>query len=301
MNSQVLEWLLEENNPGVRVRALTGLCGLPDDGAQVTAARKLVIQTFETARDLSWMESKGLKLIYGLTALVEMGLRRTDVPVDPLVDRMLAQPCDAACGDMILLRAVVMLGYGNDSRVENRLAQIMEVQLPDGGWLCIHRLRKMSRVPKSCIKVNMHALLLAGEMKKRGLPFAGSQALLQYFLKRRLFYRMDDPTRLVLDCRPGWRMTNAFFPIEVMRVGLPVLLDAIAALGAGQAPEFQEAWSLLEGKRDAQGRIILEGTLSKSYLPKERIGRPSKWATLYACLAWKGRDTAASLGQSSPK
>lgn len=64
----------------------------------------------------------------------------------------------------------------------------------------------------------------------------GDGPLIGYFLRRRLFYRTDDPTRLVLDDHPGRRMTDAFFPIEYFRVGLPVLLDALAVLGAGEAP-----------------------------------------------------------------
>ena len=39
----ILSWLLEEDNPGVRVRALTGLCGYAQDHPEVTAARRLVI------------------------------------------------------------------------------------------------------------------------------------------------------------------------------------------------------------------------------------------------------------------
>jgi hypothetical protein len=86
-------------------------------------------------------------------------------------------------------------------------------------------------------------------------------------------------------------MTDVFFPVEYFRVGLPLLLDALAVLGVGQAPEFHEAWKLLDEKKDQQGRILLEGTLplNKSYLAKERVGKPSRWGTLYACLAWKNR------------
>ena len=64
-------------------------------------------------------------------------------------------------------------------------------------------------------------------------------------------------------------------------------MEALAVLGVGSAPELAEGWQMLEGKKDAQGKITLEGTLSKSYLPKESVGKPSKWATLYAWLAWK--------------
>jgi len=85
-------------------------------------------------------------------------------------------------------------------------------------------------------------------------------------------------------------MTDAFFPVEVQRVGLPVLLEALATLGAGRALELQEAWQLLDGKTDDQGRVRLDGTLAKSYLSRERVGKPSKWATLYASPAWQARD-----------
>ena len=296
MDTGVLHWLLEKDNPGVRARTLTGLCGLPDDDPQVMAARALAARTLDMARDLGWMEQKGLALVKGVTALAEWGLTRQHVPIDPAADRLLAQPYDANCADMMALRALVMLGYGTDARVQSRLEQAAGTQLPDGGWLCLHRLNKMRRVPKSCYKAAMHALLLAGELRKCGLSLAGSDELIQYFLRRRLFYRTGDPTRLVLDCRPGWRTIDVFFPIELMRVGFPLLLDALAALGVGQAPELQEAWDLLGQKRDAQGRILLEGTLGKSYLPKERVGRPNKWATLYAYLAWTGRDVAPASG-----
>jgi len=141
----------------------------------------------------------------------------------------------------------------------------------------------MKEVPKSCISAAMHGLLLAGELKKRGLYFSGSEQLIRYFLERHLFYRMDIPTQIAIE-----HMNEVFFPIAYFYVGLPSLLDALAALGAGKAKELQEAWSLLEKKRDQDGKILLESTLpaNRSYLPKERVGKPSKWGTLYAYLAW---------------
>lgn len=296
MNTHVLDWLLEEDNPGVRLRALSGLCERPDNNAAMIATRRLVIETLGVARDLSWMQENGIRRMYNLTALAECGLTRDDVPVDPAVDALLALPFDANCGDYMLLRALVMLGYGADGRVLDRLAQACETQLPDGGWTCLHRLNKMSRTPKSCMKAAMHALLMAGEMAKRGMTFAGTNMLIPYFLKRQIFYRMDDPTQLALYARTGARMTDAYFPIELMRVGLPHLLDSLSSLGVGCAPELREAWSILDAKQDAQFRTKLEGTLSKSYLPKERVGRPGKWVTLYACLAHKALDNQPCNG-----
>jgi len=79
-------------------------------------------------------------------------------------------------------------------------------------------------------------------------------------------------------------MDEALFPIEYFRVGLPLLLEALSALGRGRSMRLKGAWNILDEKKDSQGRIILEGTLpsNRSYLPKERVGKPSKWATLYS-------------------
>jgi hypothetical protein len=217
------------NPPLVRVRALTGLCDLPGDHPEVRQARKNARNMLGAASDLSWTTLHGQVLVYNLTALAEVGLTQEEVPVEPVVKRLLEQPFDANCSDLMALRAMVMLGYGNDER-------------------------------------------------------------LLYFLKRRLFYRMDKPGQFVLN-QPGRRMADVFFPQEYFHVGLPVLLEAFAALGAGEAVELSEAWSLLEGKKDEHGRIPLEGTLpgKKAYLPREGIGKPTKWGTLYAYLAWKNR------------
>jgi hypothetical protein len=269
----------------VRLRALIRLCDFPEDHKDVKAARRVVASRLQAASDLSWVPLKGQKVIYNLTALAESGLSYEDVDVKPCVDNLLSAPYfDANCGELMALRAMVMLGYGEDARLKKRLSQLAEAQLPDGGWLCLHRVRKMRKIPKSCIRAAMHGLLLAGELKKRGLYFSGSEQLIQYFLKRRLFFRTDSPTQVVVK-----HMNEVFFPIEYFYVGLPLLLDALAALGAGEATELREAWSLLEKKRNRDGRILLEGTLpvNKSYLPKERVGKPSKWGTLYACLAYK--------------
>lgn len=289
MNAVVSDWLLEARNPWVRLRTLISLCELPIDDAQVSATHERVLETLSQAQDLSWMEEKGTNPIKHLTALAETGLCREDLSVDPVVDRLMTEPFNAGCSDMMLLRALVMLGYGDDSRVTVRFAQMSEVKLPDDGWFCLNRMTKIDKVPKSCIKAASHALLLSSEMVKRGIPVPWSDDLIRYFVRRRLFYRTDDLTRLVLDGRPGWRMIDTFHPFEFMRVGIHSLLESLAVLGAGREPEFAEAWSILDAKRDEQGRIPLDGTLTKSYLPREHVGKPSKWVTLYACLADKAR------------
>ena len=287
-DNEVINWLLEAENPGVRTRTLTELCGYSANSDIVQESRMEVAKSLDAVRNPSWMAMKGQILVYNLSALAEAGLSRRDVDVEAVVNKLLSQPFDNGCGEVMAFRAMVMLGYGQDGRVIDRLSQMKDNQLPDGGWLCLHRLKKMDRTPRSCIKVAMHGLLLASELKKRGMEINWAEGLIQYFLKRRLYYRTDHPSQLVLNLA-GRRMTDVFFPSEFFHVGLPLLLEALAVLGVGNAPELEEAWVLLDKKKDAQGRIVLEGTLptNKSYLPRERVGKPTKWGTLYAYLASK--------------
>jgi hypothetical protein len=153
----------------------------------------------------------------------------------------------------------------------------------------MHRLDKMDRIPKSCVKANMLALLLCAECVKKDICLDIASPLLEYFWNHGLFYKTDKPEMLIINAREGWRTIDAFHPFEVMRVGLHNIVESLCALGYGSDERLKEAWALLEGKRTADGRYIIDATLSKSYLPKERAGKPSKWISFYAYLANKHR------------
>lgn len=60
----------------------------------------------------------------------------------------------------------------------------------------------------------------------------GSSALVDYFLRRRLFYRTDDPSRLVLDARPGWRMVDMFMPSEVHQTNIIRTKSSVLEMGS---------------------------------------------------------------------
>ena len=145
----------------------------------------------------------------------------------------------------------------------------------------------MDRIPKSCVKANMYALMFCAECRKKGIITDIEKPLLDYFWNHNLFYRTDNPNTLILNAREGWRTIDTFYPFEVMRVGLQNIVESFCALGYRDDPRLQEAWDILNSKKNPVGKYILNGTLSKSYLPKERVGKPSKWVTFYALLAKK--------------
>ena len=281
----VIEWLLEDNNPAVKYRTLTEILGEPAD-------KKPVIAWLHNALPADWIERKGLWSAYYLTACAESGLTYNDIPGSKDIASVYGNynPFEHGCGDYMSLRAFVRLGLANEPKIADIINSLSEKQLPDGGFLCLHRLDKLNKTPKSCVKSNILALMFCAECKKKGISVDIEKPLLDYFWKHNLFYRTDDPNTLILNAREGWRTIDTFYPFEVMRVGLQNIIESLCALGHGNDSRMQDAWDILNSKKDPDGKYILNGTLTKSYLPKERVGKSSKWVTFYTLLAEKERE-----------
>ncbi len=282
--NDVIQWLLEDENPAVKYRTQTELLG-------ETADKALVVSWVNGFLPTDWQERTGLWYTYYLTAFAECGLTFEDIPM--LVERAIefegGNDFGYGCGDYMRLRSLIRLGLGNEPAVTKIIKKLTERQLPDGGFLCLHRLEKLKYIPKSCVKANMHALMFCAECRKKGFKADIEDSLLEYFWNHNLFYRKDDSKTLILNAREGWRTTDTFFPFEVMRVGLQNIVESLCALGYGNDPRLREAWTLLETKRTSDGKYVLNGTQTRSFLPKERVGKPSRWVTFYALLAEKER------------
>lgn len=293
MKNDVIKWLLEDDNPAVKYRTQTEILGEKADKEPVIAW----VNEFLPA---DWRERAGLWSVYYLTTIAESGLTFEDIPLDKekAIHFGDAYKFEHSCGDYMRLRALVRLGFAKESDIAGIISNLSEKQLPDGGFLCLHRLDKLKYTPKSCVKANMMALMFCAECRKKGIKVNIEEPLLDYFWNHNLFYRTDNPEALILNAREGWRTIDTFYPFEVMRVGLQNIVESLCALGYGSDPRLNEAWKILHSKKTADGKYILNGTLSKSYLPKERVNRPSKWVTLYALLAEKARDNHAEIEYS---
>ena len=294
MNNAIVDWLLGDDNPAVKYRTQTELLGQTADKAEVAAW----LNTFLSD---DWRERKSLWSVYYLNSFAECGLsfEDTELGIESAIGFGEDAPFDEGCGDFMRLRALVCLGLGNEPKVSTIINKISKRQLPDGGFLCLHRLDKLTYTPKSCVKDNMHALMFCSECKKRGIHTDITEPLLEYFWNHKLFYRTDNSDALILNAREGWRTIDTFHPFEVMRVGLHNIVEAFCALGYGGDSRLNEAWDLLKTKQSSDGKYLLNQSLSKSYLPKERVGKPSKWVTFYALLAEREHGQGGQGGQQS--
>ncbi len=128
-------------------------------------------------------------------------------------------------------------------------------------------------------------LLLAAELYKNGEDLPRKDSLTGYYLNRQVLYRHDNPERFVVP-----EMAGTFYPLDPIKLGLQMILYALAVLGEGNRPECDKALSVLESKKDSEGKYLLDKALSK---PNHKIGKPgnsNKWITLYALLIKKYRD-----------
>lgn len=284
MTSDVLTWLLDFANPAVKYRAKTELLDLDADPEE---AFMWIVQKLPA----DWYKTKGLWYVYYINALAECGLRRSNLPsewFEPAMERLRAG-FDFGCEAFMLLQAMVALGFGESPEVQDISALLRPKQLPDGGFLCERRKGKLKYIPKSCYKADYYALRLCSCCRKKGVVLDVEQDIVRYFLDRNLLFRRDQPKELVLNEKEGQRNADVFHPFEVMRVGIHNIMETVSSLGYGNAPGATIGWNYLNAAKDEMGRVILSGTLTKSYLPKEKVGKPSAWATFYALLAEKER------------
>lgn len=280
MNSNnVIEWLLDDENPAVKYRTQTEILGISGEKEK---AKEWIFSKLPK----DWYETKGMWYGYYITALAEAGLTKDDIPceyLDKAID-IINNEFACACSDFLLLRALIMLGCHDNEVIQNILHILSERSLPDGGFLCKLIGKKFKYVPKSCYKANLCALLCLSECSKKGINPSYGPELIQYFLKRDIFYK-SDKKELVIGGAEGWRTIDVFHPFEPMRVGIHNIVEAFSALGYGNNQSMNEAWNLMYRNKDENGKLLLAGTLTKSYLPKEKVGKPSKWATFYMVLA----------------
>jgi len=298
IDPRVIDWLLEDENPSVQYRALTELLDRPPGDPQVQQARERIPVSRPVRRIFSKMHPDGYWLYRGkgagvdyamsssthfvLAFLTELGMDRQDDCVSMAVERYLAlDPPDFCTHQSCLyaynLRTFVMLGYGDDARVQRRAEVLVADDRWDGGYLC--ERSSFSTQTKSCIRGSIKALAAFAALPE----LWGSercQKLVSYFLRRRVYYRMTEPDQIIRD-----ELVGAIFPF-VIQGSLLEPLHALSVMGYGRHEALNDAWERLAAKRDESGRYILDW-YPPSYFTPGRKDTANKWVTLYAYLAVK--------------
>ena len=180
----------------------------------------------------------------------------------------------------------VAIGAYFGQNVDGIVERLLGEQLADGGWNCEAERGSIRSSFNSTIAVIEG--LLEWEWAKGASPdvTASRRRAEEYLLERRLFRRQS--TGEVVD--PAWTMFS--FPTrwhyDVLRG-----LDYLRSTGAESDERCAEAIDLVDSKRGADGRWLLENTHPGQihFEMDDGDGRPSRWNTLRAMrvLDWYRR------------
>jgi hypothetical protein len=310
----VTSWLLQDDNPSIKARALTELLGQDETCPDVVHAKER-IPTSKTAQkvlapihpDGEWPRKGPSDNCpeMGFSYLGELDLDKTH----PLVRRAVAvflsnqfkdgsffdsystraghynpRANDSSCYYALTIRGLLRLGYRADARVKKAIDFSLSQSRFDGGYLCTKSYVK--KTTKSCIRGSKNVLLLFSELPEVwNTPQC--QRLVEYFLDRKVFFKRSDPAQFVTG-QPGM-----IFPFHY-RLGLLEPLYALSKMGYGNHPALAEGWQLLSQKRDEMGRYILDWKIPQCAFNPGEKGLANPWITLYAYLALKYREEVQS-------
>ncbi len=288
MDHSILAWLLEEENPEVRLRTLKECEKLPEDDERVIDCKELLLQSKVYERGLKKLRTDKPWAKYdAILAFAEWGLTRADIGED--IDGEVFALIESTgfkmlCGEPLLLRNLVKLGYGREDVVKSEIDSVLGRIKEDGGFGCISTNKKIndSRKPhKSCARLTVEYLLLAAELHLQGHRAACEEALVHYFTKRNIFYRTDDMKTPMVDV-----MLGTFYPPDPIKIGAHQIVYALRVLGcAAESEAMQAGYRALDRHRLANGRYVLTASKSVPAFKVGNVGEENKWVTLYAYMA----------------
>ncbi len=308
----VVKWLLESEDPSVRYRTLVELlgCSLSDFDVQIcknqiTASLPVKILLGKMHPDGFWLQKNprtgkvvGDGVAYGafatthfcLSYLAELGMDRSHPQIAKAAERYLQlQNMDGdfyghfSCLLGYNIRTFTMLGYKDDPRVKRSIDLLLNTKRLDGGYLCdIHEGKYKTKSVKSCIRGSVKALLAFSYFPEYW-NHDRIKLLVQYFLFRDGIFKSTKLMELV-----NKDMERNSFPIA-WRANVFEILLSLGRMGYGKDRRLERAWKLLDVKRDAEGRYLLDWTPRQSPWRIGKRNASNKWITFYAYLAHKCR------------
>lgn len=301
-----IEWLLD-GDPAIRWQVLRDLLSAPEPEwrfeqqqtmTQGWGARLLAQQEPEGGWGGGVYSPKWVSTTYTLLMLRSIGLPRDCAAAQTgaalMLKQMLGESCDthfserlAACDRCIvgmLLLVAVYFGV-DDARVEAIVQNLLDEQMPDGGWNCRRHRRPYPTHSSFHTTFNvLEGLREYLELRNTALSAdvaAAEQQALEFMLQHKLF--RSDRTGAVIN----EKFTHPVFPhrwhYDILRG-----LAYFARVNAPRDARLQEAIDLLTEQRRPDGRwAIGKQYTGKVFFTMETSG-PSRWNTLRALrvLQW---------------
>ncbi len=288
MEQSVFEWLTENDNPEVKLRILKEYKKLSDNNEEVIACKQELLQSKVYERGLKKLKKdKPWDKYDAIMAFAEWGLTRDDIGKDiddEVFGLIKSTGFKMLCGEPLLLRNLVKLGYYSEDIVKNEVDAVLKLIKEDGGFGCISTNKKINdpkKPHKSCARLTVEYLLLVAELHLQGFKPECEDALVHYFTKRNIFYRTDDMKTPMVEV-----MLSTFYPPDPIKIGAHMIVYALRVLGCEPESEAMKAgYKVLDEHKTNNGKYVLTASKSVPAFKAGNVGEENKWVTLYANLA----------------
>lgn len=146
MDENILEWLLSDDTPEVRLRTLKEYQKLSDDNPEVIECKGKLLQSKIYEWGLKKLrKDKPREKFDAIMAFAEWGLTREDIGSDideEVFSLIQSTGFKMLCGEPYLLRNLVKLGYYQVDIVKEEISCMLGKIKEDGGFGCISSNKK---------------------------------------------------------------------------------------------------------------------------------------------------------------
>jgi hypothetical protein len=309
----VISWLLV-GDPAIRWQTLQDLLGAPAE--EVAAERQRVAEEGWGAQLLALQEPSGLWAggLYSpkwiSTTYTMLLLRRLGLPAGHLqaekacqlfldkgfyhdggINFFVSYQYSETCVTGMILSLVAYFRF-SDARVDKLVDHLLGQQMADGGWNC----ESFKGATHSSFHTTISVLeglwmFEEGNASQRAAVRAAQARGREFLLAHHLFKsdrtgEMVKPEMTRFSFPPRWRY-------DVLRA-----LDYFQACGAGYDGRLVDAIDLVLGRRQPDGRWVLQNRHpGRSFFEMEKVREPSRWNTLRALrvLKWWERVSESAV------
>lgn len=288
IKNEVLNWLLEDENPEVKYRTMIELLDMAKDSSEVKKAYDNLLNS-DTVRFVmdKFNHNKKWDDVTAFIALAEFGLTRSDISTDDYMERIIKsmELKYMKCSKILLLRNLVLLGYYEHEWVKKQIFLSFSDIREDGTFQCVDKGKRTndSKLPDmGCYRQTTTYLLLAAELKKIGVVLPQFEQLTNFYIKNGVIFHPDHPEKLIIE-----EMAGTYYPFDHVKLGLQMTMYGLSVLGVANHPNCDRAWALLDSKKNNDGKYVLDK--SHPYFEVGKVGEANKWITLYVLLSEKYR------------
>ncbi len=324
--SNVMEWLLEDDNPSIKYWTLRNLLDYPEDDFIVQSARRHIMQTGPVPNILTRLNESGHYV--DATTIQEYGPERaaygylpkyrgtvwqlillSDLAADP-GDPRVCRVCEyvlshsweptglftmmgdqylAPCFQGNMLYALMQLGYVNDPRVVQALKALIEyTRFDDGEFVTPKDFPYRGRRDRCCGSHSCYAGCIKAMKVVSLIPRESWDERLHDFVARGADYFLKH--RVFRSSHTPSKLLHK----NIIELTFPnfvygdflEIVTTLLKLGVKDV-RMREAIALLESKRQPNGRWRLDRDVTTMHVVLGRKNRDSKWATYRAMYALK--------------